>query len=96
VEADDQREGYTELLAVHDFEKDNGLNGLEHEYAKSRPWRNELLKLVEKRDSKRFELFHEFGATDYRRPPAVSGTKYRGSDLLAARRTQRWPCGRVL
>ena len=67
-ESDDQRPGYTELLAVHDFAKVNDLDGKEHQYAKSRPWRNRILTLVETRKNQRYEFFHEFTAGDYRTP----------------------------
>ena len=63
------KEGYTELLAVHEFDKDNGIGGAEHELAKSRPWRMRIIDLVESRDNKLFEFFHEFKASDFRPPP---------------------------
>lgn len=77
IEGDNQKKGYTELLAVHDFEKENGIDGPEHEFAKSRPWRNRILGLVERRDNKRFEFYHEFEAEDYRKPAVtlVTGDK---------------------
>lgn len=70
VDADDQKEGYTELLAIHDLETTNGIGGPEHGVAKSRPWRTRILELVESRDNKLFEFFHEFQASDYRTPPS--------------------------
>ena len=62
------REGYTELLAVHDFDKVNGLEGPEHIRAKSTPWRMRMVAKVESRDYKVFEYFHEFHGSDYRQP----------------------------
>lgn len=72
VQGDQQRQGYTELLAVHDFDRNNGLDGPEHELAKSKPWRQRIVELVESRENKRFEFFHEFDARDYRKPPLVN------------------------
>ncbi len=69
VEADGMKEGYTELLAIHDYDADNGIGGPEHEFAKSRPWRTKMVGLVESRNNKLFEFFHEFKASDYRNPP---------------------------
>ena len=63
------KEGHTELLAIHDFESVNGIGGPEHESAKSRPWRTRVLDLVESRDNKLFEFFHEFKVSDYQSPP---------------------------
>lgn len=68
IEGDGQRSGYTELLAVHEFEKVNGLDGKEHEFAKSRPWRNRVLGLVESRKNQRYAFIHEVDANDYRKP----------------------------
>lgn len=68
VEADDQKTGYTELLAVHDFDETNGLDGAEHISAKLKPWRNRIMAQVESRVNRRFEFFHEFKALDYREP----------------------------
>ena len=62
------KEGYTELLAVHDFDKSNGLDGPEHERAKTRPWRMKTVEVVEKRVNMRFEHFHTFHREDYRSP----------------------------
>ncbi|KPI40235.1 uncharacterized protein AB675_7780 [Cyphellophora attinorum] len=68
LEADDLRPGYTELLAVHDFDKINGLDGPEHMAGRAKPWRNQIMAQVERRVSRRFEYFHEFQASDYREP----------------------------
>ena len=69
------KEGHTELLAVHDFDQENGVDGPEHEFAKSRPWRMRVMDLVEGRDNRRFEFFHEFHASDYRGPPRLTNGK---------------------
>jgi hypothetical protein len=71
VEGDGQRPGYTELLAVHEFEKVNGLDGKEHEFAKSRPWRNRVLSLVESRKNQRYVFMHEFDTSDYKKRPEL-------------------------
>jgi len=52
VESTDQMPGYIELLAVHDFDLKNGLEGPEHQQARSKPWRSRILQMVERRDSK--------------------------------------------
>ena len=69
------RDGYTELIAVHDFDQENGVDGPEHELAKTRPWRMRIMDLVESRDNRRFEFFHEFRAADYREPPHLVNGK---------------------
>jgi hypothetical protein len=65
-----QREGHdvVELLAVHEFEMSNGLDGPEHVFARNRPWRNSIMSQVESRENKRWNFLHEFKADDYRRP----------------------------
>jgi hypothetical protein len=68
VESSDHREGFEELLAVHDFDASNGLGGPEHEQAKSAPWRRRILEIVERRDNRIFDFTHSFDATDYRTP----------------------------
>ena len=68
TEADGMRDGYSELLAVHEFDEVNGLDGAEHQFAKSRPWRNEVMAKVDSRINRRFEFFHEFRASDYIAP----------------------------
>lgn len=60
--------GRVELLAVHEFDGVNGLDGPEHQRARARPWRERIVGLVESRDSQRFELWREFRAEDYRPP----------------------------
>lgn len=69
------KEDLVELLAIHDFDKQNGLDGPEHEFAKSRPWRTRILNLVQSRVNRRYELFHEFHAADYRKPPVPTNAK---------------------
>ncbi|TKA83563.1 hypothetical protein B0A55_00509 [Friedmanniomyces simplex] len=39
-------QGQVEYLAVHDYEKQNGLGGPEHEAARSTPWRNSIMQKV--------------------------------------------------
>ena len=73
VEGDELRSGYTQLLAVHDFDKDNGLDGPEHEHAKSKPWRMKVVEMVESRENDRFEFLHEFRAEDYRPAALTNG-----------------------
>jgi len=68
VESTDQKPGYVELFAVHDFDQSNGLGGLEHEQARSTPWRSRILPIIHRRDSKVFDLVHEFQASDYHKP----------------------------
>ena len=75
VEGDGQKSGCTELLAVHEFEENNGLDGEEHMFAKSRPWRNKVVALVESRKNQRYALFHEFSANDYKKPPELDTGK---------------------
>jgi len=71
IESTDQRDGYVELLAVHDFDKINGLGGAEHERAKSAPWRAKILQLIDSWDNKVFDFVHEFEASHYCEPPVV-------------------------
>ena len=47
-----------ELLALHEFESDNGLDGPEHQYAKSRPWQLKIVsEVIEGEDNKDIRLF---------------------------------------
>ncbi|KIX03270.1 uncharacterized protein Z518_06822 [Rhinocladiella mackenziei CBS 650.93] len=71
VESTDPKNGVVELLAVHDFDQVNGLGGMEHEQVQATPWRAKILEMVESRDNKVFDFFHEFKAGDYRRPIEV-------------------------
>jgi len=64
-------DGCVELLAVHDFDKINGLGGPEHEQAKAAPWRTKILQIAESWDNKVFDFFHEFKASHYCEPPEV-------------------------
>ena len=68
VHGSDQRPGHTELLAVHEYAAENGLDGPEHELAKSKPWRNRVLGLVASRKNQRYEFVHEVMASDYKKP----------------------------
>ena len=82
VDGDGPAEGHTELLAVHDFETENGLDGPEHQLAKSRQWRLHVVDhLVKTRKHVRFEFFHEFEAADYRRPPPVDAVTINGAKV---------------
>lgn len=67
------KDGYTELIAVHDFDKTNGLDGPEHVHGKSKPWRNQIVAKVESRVNRRFELYHEFKASDFVHPTETNG-----------------------
>lgn len=66
-------EGYTELLAVHEFAKENGLNGLEHQRARDTPWRSKVLDKIGHTDRKYFDLFHVLKADEYQ-PPKEGST----------------------
>lgn len=68
VKESDQQDGYTELLAVHDFGAVNGLDGPEHMHAKTRPWRNSIISRIASRNNTRFDFLHEFKASDYSPP----------------------------
>lgn len=68
------RKGVKELLALHEFEKDNGLGGPEHQYAKSRPWRLKIVnEVIEGKDNKIFDFSHAFKAQDYQNPRPLNG-----------------------
>jgi len=63
-----------ELLALHEFESDNGLDGPEHQYAKSRPWRLKIVnEVIEGKDNKLFDFSHAFRAQDYQKPKPLHG-----------------------
>lgn len=79
VESTSRRDGFEELLAVHDFDSHNGLGGPEHQEAKSTPWRTRILKLVERRDNTVFELIHSFDARDYHKPTDIDIKKLEDS-----------------
>ena len=65
--------GVKELLAVHEFGRDNGLNGPEHQLAKSRPWRKKIVEeVIEGKDNKIFDFTHAFKAQDYRTPKPLN------------------------
>lgn len=66
---DGVQKGVKDLLAIHEFEKDNGLGGPEHQYAKSRSWRLRIVnEVIEGKDNKTFDFSHEFKAQDYQAP----------------------------
>ena len=66
--------GVKELLAIHEFERDNGLDGPEHQFAKSRPWRNKIVEeVIEGKDNKIFDFTHAFKAQDYQTPRPLNG-----------------------
>lgn len=66
--------GVQELLALHEFEQDNGLDGREHQYAKSRPWRLRIVnKVIEGKNNKIFDFAHAFKAQDYQAPSPLNG-----------------------
>jgi pimeloyl-ACP methyl ester carboxylesterase len=63
-----------ELLALHEFESDNGLDGPEHQYAKLRPWRLKIVnEVIEGKDNKVFDFSHAFRAQDYQKPKPLHG-----------------------
>lgn len=98
VDSDDQKPGYTELLAVHEYAKENGLDGKEHELAKSKPWRNRILALVESRKNQRYEFLHEFNAGNYKKPSElVSGQAIDGvSPSMTNGISKTFTCGTPL
>jgi hypothetical protein len=57
-----------ELLAIHEFDEGNGLDGPQHTIAKSKPWRNRVMSLIDGRQNRRFQFVWEFRAADYRPP----------------------------
>ncbi|VUC32177.1 unnamed protein product [Clonostachys rosea] len=60
--------GYSEFIAIHDFDGKNGLDGPEFESAQSKPWRQRILGLITQRDHRRFRHIREFKASDYVKP----------------------------
>jgi 3-oxoadipate enol-lactonase len=71
---DGGQKGIKELLALHEFERDNGLDGPEHQYAKSRPWRLKIVnEVIEGKDNKIFDFSHAFEAQDYQTPRPLNG-----------------------
>ena len=72
--AQDEQEGITELLALHEFEHSDGFEGAEHQYAKTRPWRYRVVdEVIERKDNKIFDFYHAFKAQDYQKPAEVNG-----------------------
>jgi len=69
VWAENMQEGEIEIMALHDFEAKNGLEGPEHQKAKSTPWRDEVFQYIPRMDRKLFKFTHEFHADDWRQPP---------------------------
>lgn len=63
----DSRE-HTELLALHEYNAENGLDGPEHEQAKETPWRTKVMSLVFSLTRREFTLHHVFSATPMARP----------------------------
>lgn len=70
------------MLAIHDFDQDNGLGGPEHMRARHRPWRERVVQLAKSRVNREFEFYHEFRAEDYVAPPHQS----RAHDAMLGRR----------
>ena len=64
--------GTSEILAVHEFDEQNGLGGPEHIRARGKPWRNKVVGLVAGRENRVFDLYRELKAEDYKAPPSVS------------------------
>lgn len=60
--------GHHEYIAIHEFDKENGLGGPYHEQSMNTPWRLKMVDAVKSRDAKRWEFFHEFKAEDYVEP----------------------------
>lgn len=75
VGGDATEDGFTELLAIHEFDAVNGLHGPEHVFARSRQWRNKIVTSVEKRINQQFQFYHEFKAEDYKQPEDVCTTR---------------------
>jgi 3-oxoadipate enol-lactonase len=74
---DGGQKGVKELLAIHEFEKLNGLDGPEHQYAKSRPWRLKIVnEVISGKENKIFDFFHTFKAQDYRTPRPLNGLNH--------------------
>ena len=66
--SEDQKDGITELLAVHDFAESNGLGGPEHEHARTTPWRDRVFEKIGSSDRKTFDLKYDLKADDDRVP----------------------------
>ncbi|KAL9619102.1 MAG: hypothetical protein Q9160_006279 [Pyrenula sp. 1 TL-2023] len=65
--------GHTELLAVHEFAKQNGIGGPEHQLARDTPWRSKVVDKISYTDRKYFELFHILKADEHQ-PPKEGST----------------------
>lgn len=61
--------GQVELLAVHEYEAKNGLNGPEHEAARTTPWRNEVMKKIVSHERRTWSHHLEFDALE--EPPST-------------------------
>jgi hypothetical protein len=66
-----------ELLAIHEFEEDNGLDGPEHKFAKSRQWQEKIVnEVIEDKENQIFDFAHTFKAQDYQRPKPLNGSNH--------------------
>jgi len=69
-----EKPGITEMIALHEFEKVNGLDGPEHVYARSTPWQNKIIdEVVEDNDRTIWDFYHAFAAEDYCNPELTNG-----------------------
>ncbi|KAL9109780.1 MAG: hypothetical protein Q9227_005649 [Pyrenula ochraceoflavens] len=66
--SEDLEEGITELLAVHDFDRENGLHGPEHQHARTTPWRDQIFTKVRSTDRRIFDLGYVLKADEYQVP----------------------------
>jgi pimeloyl-ACP methyl ester carboxylesterase len=70
---------------LHEFETDKGLDGPEHQYAKSRPWRLKIVNdVIEGKDNKIFDFCHTFKAQDYQEPRPLNGFNHVSRPALGA------------
>lgn len=60
--SEDMKPDEIECLAIHEYESKNGLEGPEHDHARSTPWWSELMKKIVRHNRKAFEFYHEFHA----------------------------------
>lgn len=88
------QKGVKELLALHEFERDNGLDGPEHQYAKSRPWRLKIVnEVIEGKDNKIFDFSHAFRAQDYQKPKPLNGLNHVSRPTTGATSWRMDGCG---
>ncbi|KAK0961544.1 hypothetical protein LTS01_020309 [Friedmanniomyces endolithicus] len=71
-------QGQTEYLAVHDYAAPNGLNGPEHEAARSTPWRSTIMTKILWHDRRLWSHHLSFDALE---EPPSSVTTTDGADL---------------